>query len=159
MIRRPPESPGAILFLAAFLLFFLMMAGCTEEQTRQVEPAPEAQPADAPNALASGRASYEAYCMSCHGADGTGTGELVGDLNVLPADLTQLSSNNGGTFPLEKVIATVDGREQVKGHGTREMPVWGNIWSEEDGTPLPEEVAQERINELVEYLRSIQAQE
>ncbi len=155
MIRRPSES--SVLFLAAFLLA-LMTAGCTEEQTRQVEPAPSDQQT-ATDPIASGRASYEAHCMSCHGPDGTGTGELVGDLNVLPADLTLLSSNNDGTFPLDKVIATIDGREEVRGHGTREMPVWGNIWSEEDGTPLPEDVVQQRINELVEYLRSIQAQE
>jgi hypothetical protein len=39
------------------------------------------------------------------------------------------------------------------------MPVWGNIWTERDGEPIPEEEVQARINELVEYIRTLQVAE
>ncbi|MFQ5569168.1 MAG: c-type cytochrome [Rhodothermales bacterium] len=128
---------------------FLTMAGCADEGTRQAPP-------DDP--LASGRVSYEAYCMSCHGAEGKGDGEIAmaGDLAVLPSDLTRLSADNDGVFPLDEVYQTIDGRRVVEGHGSRDMPIWGNIWSDKDGQPVKEEIVQQRINELVEYIRSLQ---
>ena len=51
---------------------------------------------------------------------------------------------------------TIDGRKDVEAHGSREMPVWGNIWGEESGAPVADDVVEKRINELVEYIRSIQ---
>ena len=137
-------QPGpALVGVAALLLGgFLGLAGCVET------PAPH-------DPLASGKASYEAYCESCHG-DGHGLGQLVTDLKTLPADLTELSLNNGGVFPVERVFQAIDGRKLIPEHGTREMPIWGNIWGYEDGAPVPREVVDQRINELVEYIRSIQ---
>lgn len=142
--RRYHLHPGAALWSVAVLLVgvSLVMAGCVRTE------APH-------DPLASGKASYEAYCASCHG-DGHGLGQLVSDLKTLPADLTELALRNQGVFPVEAVYQTIDGRKMVPEHGTREMPIWGNIWGYKDDTPVPQEVLDQRINELVEYIRSIQ---
>jgi len=80
-------------------------------------------------------------------------------LTVKPTDLTQLSKRNKGTFPFWQVYRIVDGREPVKGHGTSDMPIWGNAFQEEEGTSLTAETrASGRILQLVYYLQSIQRQ-
>jgi hypothetical protein len=42
-----------------------------------------------------------------------------------PADITTLSKRNGGTFPINRVYEIIDGRQEIKAHGPREMPIWG----------------------------------
>lgn len=106
--------------------------------------------------VARGRMTYEASCMSCHGASGQGDGEVASELETRPADLTRISLNHGGSFPVDAVYQMIDGRREVEAHGSREMPVWGNVWNERDGAPIPEEEVQARINELVEYIRTLQ---
>ena len=148
------------VLLGAALLWMgsaLLMAGCANEPAPQTEaPQTEAPAVATSDPIASGKASYDQYCMGCHGADGTGTGTLGADLASMPADLTQLQRQNEGVFPVDAVFQTIDGRQAVEAHGTREMPVWGNIWEEQDGQHVEEEVVERRINELVEYIRSIQ---
>lgn len=149
---------GAAVFCTALLVMgsVVMMAGCAGEQAGEQALHTEAL-AEAPSdPIASGKASYEQYCMGCHGADGKGTGEIGGDLAGTPADLTMLQAQNNGAFPVDAVYQTIDGRQEVEAHGTREMPVWGNIWEEQDGEHVDDEVVERRINELVEYIRSIQ---
>ena len=74
---------------------------------------------------AAGKAAYERYCASCHGVDGKGQGPAAASLkNPLP-DLTQLAKNNNGEFPTMRVLHSVDGTLYLAGHGSREMPVWG----------------------------------
>ena len=140
------------LGVALLLGGFMIMAGCAEEQA---QPAEETQQASI-DPIAGGKASYEQYCQGCHGADGKGHGEIEADLATPPPDLTQLAARYAGNFPVDSVFQTIDGIKEVEAHGTREMPVWGNIWGEQDGTPVQREVVERRINELVEYIRSIQ---
>jgi len=33
-------------------------------------------------------------------------------------------------FPYDRVYATIDGRTDIKAHGTRDMPIWGNEYNE-----------------------------
>ena len=142
-----------VAFLCMALLFVgsvVMLTGCAEEQA---QPAAEQEVTMDP--IASGKASYDQFCSSCHGADGKGHGEIEGDLATMPADLTQLTARYG-SFPVDSVYQAIDGRKDVEAHGSREMPVWGNIWGEEGGAPVADEVVEQRINELVEYIRSIQ---
>jgi len=76
---------------------------------------------------------------------------------VKPADLTQISKKNNGEYPFWKVYRTIDGREEVKSHGTRDMPIWGSDFRMEAGTnALAESQVRGRILELVYYLQSIQ---
>lgn len=74
-----------------------------------------------------GRANYLRYCGSCHGVEGKGDGTVSRSLKVKPADLTQLKKKNQGVFPLEKVIATIDGRTQIGAHGESNARVGRNF--------------------------------
>jgi len=159
-IPRPIGVLPGMAYLFALMLMlgsFAVIAGCTQDQPQQTAETPQAEettPARDP--IADGRASFEQFCVDCHGADGKGGGELAGELDTPPADLTRLRIQNEGTFPVDAVYQTIEGSQSVEAHGSREMPVWGNIWGEEEGQPVSPEVVEQRINELVEYIRSIQ---
>lgn len=108
--------------------------------------------------IARGSLSYHLYCSNCHGAKGKGDGNLKEYLNVQPADLTRISARRGGTFPADEVARIIDGRQDVKGHGQREMPIWGDAFQEE-GNDDSEAHAEQKIQELVLYLKAIQEKE
>ena len=69
-------------------------------------------------AAVAGERSFATYCRACHGKEAKGDGGLAPDLKVPPADLTKLSENNGGTFPYDMVVKTIDHGRSVRGHGT-----------------------------------------
>jgi mono/diheme cytochrome c family protein len=97
---------------------------------------------------------YKAYCAVCHGSDAKGNGPLAKWLRTAPADLTRLASRNGGAFPLARVRRVISGAESVSaGHGTREMPVWGPIFSQID---RDQDLGRVRIDNLAQYLESLQ---
>lgn len=108
---------------------------------------------------AAGKVTYEQNCAVCHGRDAKGDGPAMNLLTVKPTDLTQISERNNGTFPFWKIFRVIDGREEVRSHGTRDMPIWGAEFRAE---PVGSSTMQSRINgkilELVFYLQSIQAQ-
>ncbi len=83
---------------------------------------------------------------------------MVKDLALKPADLTQIARRNGGVFPFWRVYRTIDGRELVRGHGSREMPVWGRHFQEEArrAGAVQETLIKGRILGLIFYLQSIQ---
>lgn len=118
------------------------------------------QTADEPNPheaeVVDGRAAYEAYCASCHGLDAKGNGPVAPALKTVPPDLTQLKKNFDGVYPSEYVLRTIDGRHQFVSHGTRQMPIWGNIWREDSTDHDVEVEAQRRMNFLLHYLETIQ---
>ncbi|MCP3979197.1 MAG: cytochrome c [bacterium] len=103
-----------------------------------------------------GRAVYDVYCVNCHGEDARGNGPTAEYMLVKPADLTRMAKLNGGTFPLERVYRTIDGREAVKGHGTRQMPIWGIALQEWDKDTDQSDEVRSRIERLTAYLESIQ---
>jgi mono/diheme cytochrome c family protein len=76
-------------------------------------------------------ALYLKYCGSCHGKDGKGRGPVSSDLKVKVPDLTTLSKNNKGVYPLPRVMSAIDGTRKVRGHGDPAMPVWGEVFKEE----------------------------
>ena len=156
-MNRQNIHPGTALLAAVFLLMgsFAMMAGCAQEPSQPAEEMPPAEEQHG-DPIASGKASYDQYCQSCHGTDGKGAGEIAADLDTPPSDLTQLRGLNNGTFPQDSIYAMIEGNADVAAHGPRQMPVWGNIWGEEGGEPVADEIVAQRINELVEYIRSIQ---
>ena len=101
-----------------------------------------------------GPALYQAYCASCHGVDGTGGGPMAKSLKVAPTDLTRIAARSGGMFPLAGVSQIITGEKAVPGgHGTREMPVWGPIFSQVDAD---QDLGRMRIDNLARYLREIQ---
>ena len=110
-----------------------------------------------------GKYEYDGHCAICHGLSGTAKeeGAYSSLLSKTIANLTTLSKNNGGVFPFARVYQTIDGREQVQAHGTREMPVWGREYTAM-GTNIspyydPEAFARAKILALTEYVYRLQA--
>ncbi|HXV84702.1 MAG TPA: c-type cytochrome [Candidatus Binatia bacterium] len=108
--------------------------------------------------IAGGELEYQNNCAICHGVDGKGYGIMAKFLSVSPADLTQIAKKNAGRFPFWQVYRVIDGREEVRAHGTREMPIWGARFQAEAGGSDPGSRAQAagRILGLVFYLQHIQ---
>ncbi len=114
----------------------------------------------APQPQVAGRALYDQYCVSCHGADGRGDGPAAEGLARRPADLTGISARNGGTFPMVQVMSVIDGYTR-RGDRSSVMPELGVALQEGplvmlqtgDGvtTPTPGNLVA-----LAEYLQSIQ---
>ncbi|MCK2184087.1 c-type cytochrome [Halomonas getboli] len=113
-----------------------------------------------------GQAEYESSCASCHGVDAKGQGPFAELLSLTgsPPDLTRLQANNDGVFPFERVYRVIDGREEVKFHGPREMPIWGKRYSD-DALDMGmvgemmigrEAYTRSRILALISYLSTLQ---
>lgn len=108
-----------------------------------------------------GHRDYLNYCAACHGADAKGDGTLGEFLTLKVPDLTTLSKYNAGKFPEERVVGVIDGRADVKVHGMRDMPVWGDWFNREAASSDTSSAARElivndRIASLLNYLKSIQ---
>lgn len=125
-------------------------------------PAPRAgEPAQGPaNLMQSlGEQHFVRYCASCHGIGGRGDGPAASSLSKPPADLTRIAARRGGVFPAAEVAATIDGRFELPAHGSREMPIWGRRLAEPIARDTQgEEVARGLIDQLVEYVQSIQVE-
>lgn len=102
--------------------------------------------------VSSGHEMYTAYCAPCHGVDGKGNGAAAPALRMRPADLTALSSRNGGKFPALGVIEAIQ-NGGVTAHGTPEMPVWGPILQSVSSGQM---IVKHRIANLASYIESIQ---
>jgi len=102
----------------------------------------------------SGRDIYMDRCGVCHGDDGKGNGPAVGSLKVAPADLTLLTMRYGGTFPTEQVKKIVGDWVDITAHGSREMPIWGDLFHPKRAAD--QQIANDRFKSLVVYLESIQ---
>jgi mono/diheme cytochrome c family protein len=103
----------------------------------------------------SGKEMYKAYCAVCHGTDGKGGGPAANALKTPPSDLTLLSKNNGGKFPALKVTSTIRGTSDLPAHGSKDMPVWGELfWNMSRGH---EGEVQQRVANLTHYIESLQA--
>jgi mono/diheme cytochrome c family protein len=100
-------------------------------------------------------------CAVCHGETGKGDGPIAGLLKIGTPDLTLLTSTNGGVFPYDATLRTIDGRNAIRAHGSA-MPVWGTryfldvVTSEGYDPAQGELLARGRMLSLVEYLGSIQ---
>ncbi len=109
-----------------------------------------------------GKREYESSCAVCHGVNGKGGGSFAQMLQVSMPDLTTLSKRNGGVFPAARVYDIIDGRADVKAHGTREMPIWGRHFDYRaapryDDYPWESEAfVRARILTLIDYLYRLQ---
>ncbi len=153
-----PTSPRfhrlliCVLATAALVAGLLSMAGPASAQD-------EAQAAEEKidyGKISQGRSLFKAWCRTCHGDEAKGDGPMAEYLSPKPADLTLLSERAGGHFYFGRVKAKIDGREKIRGHGSKDMPVWGEAFQvvDEEGG---EEAVRRKIDALAHYLRSIQA--
>lgn len=117
---------------------------------------PLAQAQVAPGAPAElGAREYTAHCAECHGAIGRGDGPAARGSKLPVPDLTDLATRAGGSFPAERVRRVIDGRDELKGHAGRTMPVWGLRYARAQPGEGEAAVAQ-RLDALVAHLRSLQ---
>lgn len=112
--------------------------------------------AEEPTPVESGRRAYEIHCSNCHGKDARGDGPMAELLSVPPSDLRAIRLRNNGEFPFSRIHRIIDGREEVRGHGLREMPIWGLTFSERGNDSPRADQVRGRILQLISYLRSIQ---
>jgi len=97
---------------------------------------------------------FSQYCASCHGAKGTGDGPMSAALKAKAPDLTLIARRNGGVFPLDKVQAAIAGDKPTGlSHGTREMPVWGPIFSQDISD---RDYGKLRLYNVAKYLEELQ---
>jgi mono/diheme cytochrome c family protein len=97
---------------------------------------------------------FREYCAVCHGNDAKGSGPAADALKKRPADLTQLARKNGGNFPDLHVMNFIKGQDVVAAHGTRDMPVWGTIFSQ---MSTNQDLVQVRVYGLLKYIEELQA--
>ena len=93
-----------------------------------------------------GEIFYIQYCSSCHGKDGRGEGSVSPYLKLKIPDLSLLRKSHKGIYPLDDVMAAIDGRRGVRAHGDRQMPVWGEVFRKE--------VEKQKYSELTSLLKA-----
>ena len=76
-----------------------------------------------------GKREYDNNCAVCHGAMGKGDGPYAGIIDTRVPDITVLQKANNGVFPFDRVYQAIDGRIELKAHGSRDMPIWGNEYN------------------------------
>ena len=113
----------------------------------------QAAPEEKPVRSMTGAELFGTFCAPCHGDSGGGDGPMAAQLKRPPTDLRRLQLRNGGQFPAAQLQRIIDG-QRVEAHGTREMPVWGEVFFREQGVNRADVDA--RIAALVAYLRTIQ---
>ena len=113
------------------------------------------QPARTPSPTAA--QDYADNCATCHGDGGTGNGPAAAGLARKPADLTGIAARNGGTFPMARVMSTINGYFRPE---SGVMPHFGDVLDSPmvlvdtgDGIETP---APERLVVLADYLKTLQ---
>lgn len=103
----------------------------------------------------SGAEMYRTYCAVCHGMDLKGKGPASPALKVQATDLTALAKNNGGKFPELKVYNSIRGEVGVAAHGSKDMPIWGDVFRDLGRGDSAE--TNLRLRNLTKHIESLQA--
>src|SRR5690348_8538212 len=145
---RTSTLPNFFLGLALVLISTEASAQEKKEPTKAIKrvPVTDARTMD-------GQELFTYYCAVCHGKDGKGTGPAADALKKAPADLTQISRRAGGKFPELHVMRVIKGDDMVGAHGSRDMPIWGELFTSLNG----KETTELRVNALMKYLEAMQA--
>jgi mono/diheme cytochrome c family protein len=142
-----------LLVMSTALLLLTSAAAAQDKPADQSKPAIQHVPIK-PTSPTSGQEMFTAYCAVCHGTDAKGNGPAASALKTAPADLTQLTKKNGGTYPALKVTSVIRGTADLPAHGSKEMPVWGELfWSMSRGH---EGQVQQRVANLTQYIETLQ---
>lgn len=129
--------------IAVILGFFCVTAlvACTQQDPR-----------------AQGKALFDNNCAACHGADARGNGPLAASSGLNAVDLTVLSSQNGGVFPIDTVITQIHGYPGR--YLTGAMPEYHRVldspmveWTTQDGTVIP---TPKKVLAIAQYLETVQ---
>lgn len=138
------STPLTFCALALGVVVFTVMA---------VTPSASADRPDAAMAE-KGKITYVRYCVSCHGPEGHADGPLARDLAVPVPDLTTMAARNGGVYPFARVKQIVTHGETLRGHGSADMPAWGDAFKKTAGIAAPS--VDDAIANLTHYMWSLQ---
>lgn len=136
-----------MILLSASLLTALSVTGPQNKSERKSAP-------KAPSAAA-GQETFLRYCASCHGKTAKGDGPAVFALRTAPPNLTTLSKRHEDKFPAGYVGVVLTFGKSFASHGSEDMPIWGSRFKALD--PVHDPTGQQHIDNLVAYIRSIQA--
>jgi mono/diheme cytochrome c family protein len=148
------SKPAVLAAAGMIALFCGVFASISAGQDKQ--PKKQSDGADSVRLIESiqGPNLYKAYCAVCHGPNAKGDGPMMMFLKTAPSDLTRISARNGGMFPLAKVRRVISGEESLPGgHGTRQMPIWGPIFSQ---VAWDQDLGRVRIDNLARYIEGLQ---
>jgi mono/diheme cytochrome c family protein len=131
------------------VLALAMIASAQDQPKKEIRHVPIKH-----TSAASGRDMYKNYCAVCHGVDGKGNGPAAEALKVPTPDLTTLTQKNGGTYPAMKVSSVLRGEQMMPAHGSKDMPVWGDLFWHLSGGHASE--VHQRVSNLNNYIESLQ---
>ncbi len=109
-----------------------------------------------------GKQEFESNCVACHGASGKGDGYFAQYLKLPIPDLTTIQQRNNGVFPTDRMVEIIDGRTALKGHGPRNMPIWGTTYTGKAADYYrghaydSEQFVRVRVLALTDYLYTLQ---
>jgi mono/diheme cytochrome c family protein len=126
----------------------------TSAQSPPLKSAPKLEEASRVINSLDGPTLYIAYCAVCHGAGAKGDGPMAKMLTAKTPDLTRIAERHGGKLPRAQLQGIISGETAVpSGHGTREMPIWGPIFSQ---VSWDMDLGRVRVDNLARYLESLQ---
>lgn len=108
--------------------------------------------------VSEGRELFQRYCASCHGIAAKGDGPASGAMVPPPTDLTSLAARWGRPLSKGTLAEFIDGRRDVRAHGTSEMPVWGTRLVDPVPPSTGGDPATENVALLVAYLETLQVE-
>jgi len=133
----------------SLVVIFLCLAAVGASPQTQIKYAPVK-----PTSPASGQEMYTAYCAVCHGKDGMGNGPAAAALTVPPPDLTILARKNNNRYPYDRVRSAIEGEARLPAHGSKEMPVWGELfWDMSQGHSSEVQLRIANLNKRVEAMQ------
>jgi mono/diheme cytochrome c family protein len=109
-----------------------------------------------PEPEGNGALLYRVHCQSCHGETGQGPEAGTRFMLTRPPDLTTIATRNRGRFPAEEIERIIDGRHRPPGNEDSSMPCWGLAFQQPGLDTDQQDEVDDRIRDLVSYLRSIQ---
>jgi mono/diheme cytochrome c family protein len=136
-----------MILLAAVLFTALGVTGPQSKKERKSTPKPPS--------VASGQETFLKYCASCHGKTAKGDGPAAFVLRTAPPDLTTLSKRHDDKFPAGYVGVVLTFGKSFASHGSEDMPIWGSRFKTLD--PVHDPTGQQHIDDVVAYIRSLQA--
>ena len=138
------KFPLCMGLLATLLVSFAQLSFAQQQDANSIQLTFSFSPAE----------MYQTWCASCHGVTGKGDGPAATALKQAPTDLTQLSKKNSGRFPTQRVRDFIEGNAADAAHGSREMPVWGQVFRRIDASST---AVGYRVNSLAAYIEGLQA--
>ena len=109
--------------------------------------------------LANGEATFDRLCAECHGVGGQQGAQFVSAVEPAAPDLRRIASRRKDGFNRDEVAEWIEGSLIPRGHGSLEMPVWGERLSDEYSRySNTDELVGATLDPVLAFLSSIQTE-